>query len=334
MLKEIMEQPNAIKRTLLYNKTSLELDDISRILLLACGTSYYAGMVDKYWFEKFTRIPTDVEIASEYRYRSPVISDKTLAVAVTQSGETVDTLEALEYVRKHGNAGTAALANVRNSAISRVSDFVFYTEAGVEVGVASTKTFTAQLTILAALAFSRHPSLLEELQNLPELCEKALELDNEIRDLARTVYTADSAIYLGRGPLYPMALEGALKLKEVSYIHAEGFAAGEMKHGPIALIDDRIPVICLCPCDELFEKTSSNIRMALARGKNIIIFTDEEGAQLLPAETTKVVVPRICSELAPILYAIPLQLLAYHAAILRGTDVDKPRNLAKSVTVE
>ncbi|MDR2107745.1 MAG: glutamine--fructose-6-phosphate transaminase (isomerizing) [Holosporaceae bacterium] len=334
MLKEIMEQPNAVRRTLLYNKTEPDFKDVSEILILACGTSNYAGMVAKYWFEKFLRIPTNVEIASEYRYRSPVISDGTLAIAVTQSGETVDTLEALEYVHKYGNAKTAALANVRNSAVSRVSDFVFYTEAGIEVGVASTKTFTAQLAILAGIAFCRFPDLIGELQKLPELCEKTLELNDEIRDLAGKISSTNSAVYLGRGPLYPIALEGALKLKEVSYIHAEGFAAGEMKHGPIALIDDNIPVICLCPYDELFEKTSSNVRMALARGKNIIVFTDAKGAKLLPTETTKIILPEVRSEFAPILYVIPLQLLAYHTAVLRGADVDKPRNLAKSVTVE
>ncbi|MDR1982205.1 MAG: glutamine--fructose-6-phosphate transaminase (isomerizing) [Holosporaceae bacterium] len=335
MLKEIMEQPSAIRKTILYNKIDKEIfHDISRILILACGTSYYAGMVAKYWFEKFLKIPVDVEIASEYRYRSPIIGKNTLAIAITQSGETIDTLEALEYVRKNSNSRVVAIANVKNSAISRVSDFVFYTEAGIEVGVASTKAFTAQLVILARMAFGNHEFLMREFQNLPAICEEALDLNDEMKHLAQRIHTANSAIYLGRGSLYPISLEGALKLKEISYVHAEGFAAGEMKHGPIALIDDNIPVICLCPHNELFEKTASNIQVALARGKNIIIFTDSEGSKLLPSETTKIILPTIHSEFAPILYAIPLQLLAYNVALMRGTDVDKPRNLAKSVTVE
>ncbi|MDR2158298.1 MAG: glutamine--fructose-6-phosphate transaminase (isomerizing) [Holosporaceae bacterium] len=335
MLKEIMEQPSAIRRTILYNRIGGEIfHNVSRILILACGTSYYAGMVAKYWFEKFLKIPTDVEIASEYRYRTPIIGPNTLAIAITQSGETIDTLEALEYVRKNSNSKVAAVANVKNSAISRVSDFVFYTEAGVEIGVASTKAFTAQLVILAGIAFRNHEFLTREFQNLPSICEEALDLCDDIKGLAPKISTANSAIYLGRGPLYPIALEGALKLKEISYIHAEGFAAGEMKHGPIALIDDDIPVICLCPHNELFEKTASNIQVALARGKNIIIFTDLSGSELLPPETTKIILPRIHTEFTPIMYAIPLQLLAYYVALLRGADVDKPRNLAKSVTVE
>ncbi|MDR0677938.1 MAG: glutamine--fructose-6-phosphate transaminase (isomerizing), partial [Holosporaceae bacterium] len=275
MLKEILEQPSAIRRTILYNRMNGEIfHNVSRILILACGTSYYAGMVAKYWFEKFLKIPTDVEIASEYRYRSPIIGSNTLAIAITQSGETIDTLEALEYVRKNSNSKVAAIANVKNSAISRVSDFIFYTEAGLEVGVASTKTFTAQLAILASMAFSNHEFLMREFQNLPAICEEVLDLGEEIKHLAQKIYTVNSAIYLGRGSLYPISLEGALKLKEISYIHAEGFAAGEMKHGPLALIDDNIPIICLCPHNELFEKTASNIQVALARGKNIIIFTD------------------------------------------------------------
>ncbi|MDR0631847.1 MAG: glutamine--fructose-6-phosphate transaminase (isomerizing) [Holosporaceae bacterium] len=335
MLKEIMEQPSAIRRTILSNKIDGEIfNGVSRILILACGTSYYAGMVAKYWFEKFLKIATDVEIASEYRYRHPIIGENVLAIAITQSGETIDTLEAMEHVRKNSNSKVIAIANVRNSAISRISDFIFYTEAGMEIGVASTKAFTAQLTILAQMAFCNHEFLIRELQNLPTLCEEVLSSSKEIEDLAKKIHTANSAIYLGRGSLYPIALEGALKLKEVSYIHAEGFAAGEMKHGPIALIDDNIPVICLCPHNELFEKTSSNIQVALARGKNVIIFSDLPGSKLLPSEATKIILPRISEEFAPILHVIPLQLLTYYVALLRGTDVDKPRNLAKSVTVE
>jgi glucosamine--fructose-6-phosphate aminotransferase (isomerizing) len=335
MLKEIKEQPSAIRKTILHNKIDRNIfENVSEILILACGTSYYAGMVAKYWFEKFLKIPVNVEIASEYRYRSPVIRDNVLVIAITQSGETIDTLEATEYVRKNSNSRVAAVANVKNSAVSRIADFIFYTEAGPEIGVASTKAFTAQLTILAEMAFCNHDFLIRELQNLPTLCEEALDLCGEIKELAGKICTANSALYLGRGALYPIALEGALKLKEISYIHAEGFAAGEMKHGPIALIDDDIPVICLCPRNELFEKTASNIQVALARGKNIIIFTDSEGNKLLPSEVTKIILPKISEELAPILYTVPLQLLAYQVALLRGEDVDKPRNLAKSVTVE
>ncbi|MDR0555731.1 MAG: glutamine--fructose-6-phosphate transaminase (isomerizing) [Holosporaceae bacterium] len=335
MIKEIMEQPSAIRRTILSNGTDYGMfEGVSRILILACGTSYYAGMVAKYWFEKFLRIPTDVEIASEYHYRSPVIGENVLAIAITQSGETIDTLVATEYVRRNSNSKIAAIANVRNSAIGRISDFIFYTEAGMEVGVASTKTFTAQLAILASLAFRNCEYLIHELQNLPPLCEEILCSQGVIKDLAEKIYTANSAIYLGRGSMYPIALEGALKLKEISYVHAEGFAAGEMKHGPIALIDDNMPVICLCPHDDLFEKTASNIQVAFARGKNITVFTDSAGYELLPYEISKIILPRITMELTPALYVIPLQLLAYYVAILRGTDVDKPRNLAKSVTVE
>ncbi|MDR2723852.1 MAG: glutamine--fructose-6-phosphate transaminase (isomerizing) [Holosporaceae bacterium] len=335
MLKEIVEQPSTIRKTLLHNKINGEIfNGISRILILACGTSYHAGMIAKYWFEKFLKIPTDIEIASEYRYRFPIIGENILAIAITQSGETIDTLEAVEYVRKNSNSRVMAIANVKNSAISRISDFIFYTEAGAEIGVASTKAFSAQLTILANLAFYNNEFLMQEFQNLPTLCEEILGLQDKIENLAKKICSADSAIYLGRGSLYPIALEGALKLKEISYIHAEGFAAGEMKHGPIALVDDDIPVICLCPHNELFEKTSSNIQMALARGKNIIIFTDPSGDKLLSPEATKIILPQIFDEFVPILYVIPLQLLAYHTALLRGMDVDKPRNLAKSVTVE
>ncbi|MDR1235758.1 MAG: glutamine--fructose-6-phosphate transaminase (isomerizing) [Holosporaceae bacterium] len=335
MFKEIMEQPSAIRKTILNNKITENIfGGVSRILILACGTSHYAGIVAKYWFEKFLKIPTDVEIASEYRYRSPIIGENVLVIAITQSGETIDTLEATEYVRKCSNSRVIAIANVKNSAVSRIADFVFYTEAGIEIGVASTKAFTAQLTILAELAFHNHDFLTKQFQNLPTLCEEVLDLRAEIKYLAEKISSASSAVYLGRDTLYPIALEGALKLKEISYIHAEGFAAGEMKHGPIALIDDTMPVICLCPRNELFEKTASNIQVALARGKNVIIFTDSEGSRLLPSGTTKIILPKISEEFAPILYAIPLQLLAYYTALLRGEDVDKPRNLAKSVTVE
>ncbi|MDR2765963.1 MAG: glutamine--fructose-6-phosphate transaminase (isomerizing) [Holosporaceae bacterium] len=335
MLKEMMEQPNAIRKTILHNQMDHHiLDGVSRILILACGTSYHAGMVARYWFEKFLKIPTNVEMASEYRYRSPIIEDGVMAIIVTQSGETIDTLEAMEHVRRNGCSRVAAIANVKNSAISRSADFVFYTEAGIEVGVASTKAFTAQLTILAEMAFHQHEFLLRELQNIPTLCEEILLSHDRLKEIAENIQKANSVVFLGRGALYPIALEGALKLKEISYIHAEGFASGEMKHGPIALVDDSVPVVCLCPHDELFDKNVSNIQEALARGSNIIVLSDSSGSPLLPAEVTKIILPRVQSELAPILYPVPLQLLAYYVALLRGADVDKPRNLAKSVTVE
>ncbi|MDR1560910.1 MAG: glutamine--fructose-6-phosphate transaminase (isomerizing) [Holosporaceae bacterium] len=335
MLKEIIEQPNAIRKTILHNSVNADLlDGVSRILILACGTSYHAGMVARYWFEKFLKIPTNVEIASEYKYRNPIIENRTLVIVVTQSGETIDSLEAVEYVRKNSNSKVLVIANVKNSAIARVADFLFYTEAGVEIGVASTKAFTAQLTLLAGLAFCKHEFLLQELQNVPTLCEETLLLYEHIKKIANDIKLANNAIFLGRGTLYPLALEGALKLKEISYIHAEGFAAGEMKHGPIALIDDNIPIVCICPRNELFEKTISNIQEVLARGNNVIVLTDRIGSESLPSETEKIILPNVHVEFAPIIYSIPLQLLAYHVALLRNVDVDKPRNLAKSVTVE
>lgn len=336
MIKEIMEQPSAIRKTLLGNDVPKDFfDRISRILILACGTSYHAGLVGKYWFEKYLKLPTHVEIASEYRYRSPVIEDNTLVLVITQSGETIDTLEAMEYVRRNNDTcKLAAITNVLNSAISRSADFVFHTEAGVEIGVASTKAFTAQLTVLAKLAFCKNPELLSQLQNLPQACEDSLLLKEDVDKIAFKIKDCANALYLGRDNLYPIALEGALKLKEISYIHAEGFAAGEMKHGPIALIDDVVPVICLCPSGDMFDKMFSNIQVAQARGKNVIVFTDAVGAESFDESIEKIVLPSISQELYPILYSIPLQLLAYMVTVLKGEDVDKPRNLAKSVTVE
>lgn len=336
MIKEIMEQPSAIRKTLLGNDVPKDFfNGISRILILACGTSYHAGLVGKYWFEKYLRIATHVEIASEYRYRYPVIEDNTLVLVITQSGETIDTLEAMEYVKRNNNTcKLAAITNVANSAISRSAEFVFHTEAGIEIGVASTKAFTAQLTVLAKLAFCHTPELLNKLQNLPQACEDSLLLKPEIDRLSDEIKNFNNAIYLGRDNLYPIALEGALKLKEISYIHAEGFAAGEMKHGPIALIDDTLPIICLCPSGDMFDKMFSNIQIAQARGKNVYVFTDAIGAERFDQSIKKIILPKINQELYPILYSIPLQLLAYMVTVLRGKDVDKPRNLAKSVTVE
>lgn len=335
MLKEIMDQPNAIRNTLNQNKIDPSiLENVERILILACGTSCYAGMVAKYWFENFLRIPTDVEIASEFRYRNPVILDKTLVISISQSGETIDTLGAIEYVRNKSNNKTIAIVNVKNSATARASDTVFYTEAGVEMCVASTKAFTAQLSILASIAFCKNEFLHRQLHSIPMLCENVLELSEEMKNIAKTIYKNHSVIYLGRGTMYPIALEGALKLKEISYIHAEGFAAGEMKHGPIALIDENTPIIFLCPKNELLEKTMSNLQEAISRGKHIIVITDESLNDKFSPEVCTVLLPSVKSAVAPILYSIPLQLLAYHTAVLKGNDIDRPRNLAKSVTVE
>lgn len=335
MLKEIMDQTSAIRNTLNHNKIDPSiLEGIERILIVACGTSCYAGMVAKYWFENFLRIPTDVEIASEFRYRNPVILENTLVISISQSGETIDTLGAIEYVRNKSNNKTIAIVNVKNSATARASDIVLYTEAGVEMCVASTKAFTAQLSILASIAFCKNEFLQQQLHSIPTLCESVLELSDEMKSIAEMIYKSHNAIYLGRGTMYPIALEGSLKLKEISYIHAEGFAAGEMKHGPIALIDESTPIIFLCPKNELFEKTVSNLQEAMARGKNIIVITDEEMRDKFQDDIRTVLLPSVKSAVAPILYSIPLQLLAYHAAVLRGTDVDHPRNLAKSVTVE
>ncbi|MDR3179602.1 MAG: glutamine--fructose-6-phosphate transaminase (isomerizing) [Holosporaceae bacterium] len=335
MLKEIMDQPTVIRKTLLHNKIDASIFvDIERISIVACGTSYYAGMVSKYWFERFLKIPTNVEIASEFRYRDPVLEDNTLFISISQSGETLDTLAALEYVRSNSNCKTIGIVNVKNSATDRASDMVLYSEAGIEMGVASTKTFTAQLTILASLAFCKKEFLLQQLQNVPTFCESVLTLSDQIKLLAELISKSSNAIYLGRGTMFPIALEGALKLKEISYIHAEGFAAGEMKHGPIALVDEHVPIVLLCPSNELFEKTASNLQETMARGKNIILITDVDGEKKSPPEVRKLVLPNVHSAIAPIVYSIPLQLLAYHTATIIGTDVDRPRNLAKSVTVE
>ena len=335
MLKEIMEQGSTLRQTMQHLSISDNLfDDVSRILILACGTSYYAGMTARYWFEEYLHIPTDVEIASEYRYRKAIVQPNTLVVVITQSGETIDTLEALDYVRSNYNCRVLAISNVKNSAVSRMADYILYTDTGTEVGVASTKTFTAQLAVLASMAVHNNEFLLRELRNMPLLIEEVLSMQAQIKSLASSIVDVNSVLFLGRSSLYPIALEGALKLKEVSYIHAEGFAAGEIKHGPIALIDDTVPVICLCPYDSMFEKMSSNIQVALARGKRMLILTDAEGATRLPGEITKLIVPSVHPVFSALLYVIPLQMLAYYTALMRGNDVDKPRNLAKSVTVE
>jgi len=313
--------------------------------IIACGTAYYAGFVAKYWFEQLAGLSTDVDVASEFRYRDPVLTKNTLALAVSQSGETADTRAALDLCRQMG-VMTAAVVNVPTSSMARECDVVYPTLAGVEIGVASTKAFTAQLCALLCLAIAagrqrgkltreREVELVTALIELPRLITEALKQDETIEDMAVELAKVRDVLYLGRGQLYPIALEGALKLKEISYIHAEGYAAGELKHGPIALIDEKTPVIVAAPHDRLFEKSLSNMQEVAARRGRILLITD--GAGLKAAGDTpwaSLVIPDCEPVLHPIVAVIPLQLLAYHVAVEKGTDVDQPRNLAKSVTVE
>jgi glucosamine--fructose-6-phosphate aminotransferase (isomerizing) len=313
--------------------------------ILACGTAYLSGLTAKYLFEKLAGLPVDVEIASEFRYREPTVTPGTLAVAISQSGETADTLAALRWCKAKG-LRTAALVNAHQSSMAREVDLMWPTHAGPEVGVASTKAFTAQLAALTALAVAaahargridaaEEARLVQVLLELPRLIRDALALEESVRDLAPDLAKARDVLYLGRGPLYPIALEGALKLKELSYIHAEGYAAGELKHGPIALVDEHMPVVVAAPSGELLEKTLSNLQEVAARGgAPIILITDAAGGASAHAATKVVEVPECDPLVAPIIYAIPLQLLAYHVAVQKGTDVDQPSNLAKSVTVE
>ena len=355
MLKEMYEQPETIGRTLanyideyrLSANMPEELDfaGIDRVIIIACGTACYAGMVAKYWFEQVAGLAVDVDIASEFRYRKPVLSKKSLFIAVSQSGETADTLAALRYCKEHG-VKTAALVNVMTSTMAREADIALPINAGPEIGVASTKAFTSQLTALAALALAaavsrktlakdKREELATALIKTPRLVKQALRLDDEIEALAFDFSKNKSAFYLGRGSQVPIAFEGALKLKEISYIHAEGYAAGELKHGPIALIEDGTPVIVLAPFDELFEKTISNLQEVASRGASIILVTDEKGANHAGDMSDYVLVlPTAHDFVAPIITTIAVQLLAYHTAVHLGTDVDQPRNLAKSVTVE
>ena len=356
MLKEIYEQPQVIGDTLqsFINPASrtvtmpgLPFDPaaLDRLTLVACGTSYYACLTAKYWFEQLARIPVEVDIASEFRYREPPMADNGAAIFISQSGETVDTLAALRYARQAGQS-ILSIVNQPESAIARESDMVLHTNAGPEIGVASTKAFTTQLTVLACLAIAvargrgaidaaTEARLTTALTEVPGRAAEILNHDERLRDIAQNMAEARDVLYLGRGTSYPIALEGALKLKEISYIHAEGYAAGEMKHGPIALIDDQVPVIVIAPTDPLFEKTASNVHEVMARGGRVIVISDEAGAKALAegAEAT-VALQAVDPFVAPILYAIPVQLLAYHVAVIKGTDVDQPRNLAKSVTVE
>lgn len=356
MAKEIYEQPDAIANTLgAYisglrgaidlPKLNVELSTISKLTIVACGTAYYAGCVAKYWFEQLARLPVEVDIASEFRYREAAMQKGGLSIFVSQSGETADTLAALRYCRAQGQV-IASVVNVAESTIARESDVIFPTHAGPEIGVASTKAFTCQLTALAALAIgfakargtidaAEERRLTRALTELPRMINLALASDHHVREIAHDLAKARDVIYLGRGSLYPIAMEGALKLKEISYIHAEGYAAGELKHGPIALIDEDVPVIVIAPSDALFEKTASNMQEVVARGGKVILFSDSEGiAKIGDYARASVAMPKVDPFLSPLIYAIPIQLLAYHTAVFKGTDVDQPRNLAKSVTVE
>jgi len=356
MLKEIYEQPQVIGDTLhsFVNpaQRSITLPDFSfdpaeatKFTLIACGTSYYACLVAKYWLETLARVPVEADIASEFRYRGAAMPEGGLAVFVSQSGETADTLAALRYAKDQGQK-ILSVVNVPESTIARESDAVLHTNAGPEVGVASTKAFTTQLTVLGCLAIrvakargaidaETEARLVGALTEVPARAAEVLNHDERLRELAEEIAKARDVLYLGRGTSYPIALEGALKLKEISYIHAEGYAAGEMKHGPIALIDDGVPVIVIAPTDDLFEKTASNIAEVMARGGRVIFFSDTRGEKRLAGQTAvTIALPEVDPFVTPILYAIPVQLLAYHTAVIKGTDVDQPRNLAKSVTVE
>ncbi|MBH0238840.1 glutamine--fructose-6-phosphate transaminase (isomerizing) [Methylobrevis albus] len=357
MAKEIHEQPEVIGHTLARyvdfaaETTRLPADlpfdwrDLKRVVISACGTAYLSGLVAKYWFERFARLPVDIDIASEFRYREMPLDADGLSIVISQSGETADTLAALRYCKAQGQT-VAAIVNVPESTIARESDVIFPTLAGPEIGVASTKAFTCQLTVLAALAIAAgrargtlsaedERALVHGLSEVPRLAAEALRLEPQIEGLAKILAKAPDALYLGRGTSYPLALEGALKLKEISYIHAEGYAAGELKHGPIALIDETMPVIVIAPYDRIFEKTVSNMQEVAARGGRIILFTDARGAdEAGEAAEVTIVLPDMPAAVTPIVYAIPIQLLAYHTAVFIGTDVDQPRNLAKSVTVE
>ncbi len=356
MQKEIFEQPMVVAQTLqsylrpLEERVALpdmdfDLSEIRRVTIVACGTSYYAGMVAKYWFEKFARVPVDLDFASEFRYREPVLEEGGLALFISQSGETADTLAALRYARAEKQK-IAVVVNVPTSTMAREADLLLPTHAGPEIGVASTKAFTCQLAVLAAFAanLARHKGnlsadeereIVEHLTEAPAAMNAALAFDEDIAAMAPLIVPARDVLYLGRGPEYPMALEGALKLKEISYIHAEGYAAGEMKHGPIALIDELVPVIVLAPSGPLFEKTVSNMQEVQARGGKVILISDAQGIKQAGEGTIATIeMPKVHPLIAPLVYAVPVQLIAYHVAVAKGTDVDQPRNLAKSVTVE
>jgi len=358
MQKEIHEQPavigqtlnvffNPAERTVTLPPLPFDFAKVPRVTITACGTAFYAGMVARYWFEQIARLPVELDVASEFRYRAAPLPKGGVTLVVSQSGETADTLAALRYAKQEGQS-ILSVVNVPESSIARESDAILPTHAGPEIGVASTKAFTTQLTVLACLVIAaarargaidhkRESDLTRALAEVPARAAEVLNHDETIRTLAAGVAEARDVLYLGRGTGYPIALEGALKLKEISYIHAEGYAAGEMKHGPIALIDESVPVVVVAPSDSLFDKTASNVQEVMARGGRVIFLSDKAGIARLLRQTTPtatIELPSVDPFVAPILYAIPVQLLAYHTAVIKGTDVDQPRNLAKSVTVE
>jgi glutamine---fructose-6-phosphate transaminase (isomerizing) len=356
MAKEIHEQPEVVGHTL-ANYLDMTAERVavptlpfnfltlSRISIVACGTAYYAGMVARYWFERFAKLSVDVDIASEFRYRDVPLGEGNLAIFVSQSGETADTLASLRYAREH-KQHVLSIVNVPTSTIARESDVVMPTLAGPEIGVASTKAFTCQLAALATLAVaagrarssldaSEEKRLAHALIELPRQLSEALALEPQIDALTRDLAKSRDVLYLGRGTSFPIALEGALKLKEISYIHAEGYAAGELKHGPIALVEENTPVIIIAPYDKVFDKTVSNMQEVAARGGKLVLVTDSDGAKAAEGQALEtLILPAVAAEVSPIIYAIPIQLIAYHTAVHMGTDVDQPRNLAKSVTVE
>ncbi len=357
MQKEIAEQPKAIADTIeqvldegfvpeLFGAKGAEVfNDISSIKILACGTSYYAGLTAKYWLESIAKIATDVEIASEYRYRDVLADPKQLVITISQSGETLDTMEALKYAKSLGHEHTLSICNVMESALPRESELVFYTRAGAEIGVASTKAFSTQLVALFTLAVTlgqlrnvvspaQSVAYLEELRHLPGSVQHALNLEPQIATWANVFASRDNALFLGRGIHYPVALEGALKLKEITYIHAEAYPSGELKHGPLALVDNTMPVVVIAPNDSLLEKVKGNMQEVSAREGELFVFADLD-SHFQESERVHVIrTPRHVGVLSPIVHVVPVQLLSYHTALVRGTDVDKPRNLAKSVTVE
>ena len=356
MQKEIFEQPTVVAQTLgsylrpaegvvALPQFDFDISSIRRVTIVACGTSYYAGMVAKYWFESFARVPVDIDFASEFRYREPVLEDGGLALFISQSGETADTLAALRYCKSAGQT-IAVVVNVPTSSMAREADLLLPTHAGPEIGVASTKAFTCQLAVLAALAAhmavkkgrmdrAEEAEVVRHLLEAPAALNGALDHDDDIAAMAPLIAPARDVLYLGRGADFPLALEGALKLKEISYIHAEGYASGEMKHGPIALIDENVPVIVLAPSGPLFEKTVSNMQEVRARGGKVVLISDAAGLAEAGEDCLATIeMPSVHPLIAPLVYAVPVQLLAYHVACVKGTDVDQPRNLAKSVTVE
>ncbi|MBV8594497.1 MAG: glutamine--fructose-6-phosphate transaminase (isomerizing), partial [Caulobacteraceae bacterium] len=353
MEKEIHDQPDACQHTLsayvdpIGGRTlvpAFDFQPLDRLQIVACGTASYAGLIGKYAFERLAGLCTGVEIASEFRYRDPALPSRSLVLAVSQSGETADTLAALRLARDR-NVPTAALINSHGSTMAREADVFFPTHAGPEIGVASTKAFTSQCAALLALAVAaaRQRGRLESdgeerlvalLLETPRLMAEAIGAEEAIHAVAAEISKARDVLYLGRGAMYPLALEGALKLKEISYIHAEGYAAGELKHGPIALVDEATPIIVMAPSDALFDKTASNMNEVVARGGKVVLITDEAGARQAPEGASVIVAPACDEAIAPLVFAVPIQLLAYHVAVLKGADVDQPRNLAKSVTVE